>query len=92
MTDWSDRELNTPGLTLVEECKPSRRVSVVVEAKALAYFTDPEGHTYVCTFFDDPGKRHVFIQTDDGFLKVTDPNIRFVAATWTGELFAARRS
>ena len=93
MTDWSDAELNPFGLIHMDQGdQQPRRVSVVLEVKALAYFKSRAGHTYVCGFVNDKRKREVFVQTERGFLEVTDPGIKFTVAKWTDEIIAARRS
>jgi len=92
VTDWSNPELNPLGLIHIEQQNPrTAHVSVAMEVKALAYFKSQDGHTYLCAFVDEARQREVFIQTDHGFLEVTDPNVKFVVGKWTNEIMDSRR-
>ena len=90
MTDWNDPELNPLGLMHVE--RQSQRVSVTLTAKALAYFTSADGNTYICALIDEIRNREVFTATENGYIEVNDPEIKFVVAKWTNEIIDSQRS
>jgi hypothetical protein len=92
MTNWNDAELNPFGLTLIPNIGgKSMRVTVPVEVNALAYFEDPDGHTYLCAYISESKQREVYLKTDDGFLPVTDPDVRFIVGKWTSEIIESQR-
>jgi hypothetical protein len=88
MTDWNDPELNPLGLMHVD--RQSQRVNVTLTAKVLAYFTSADENTYICAFVDEVRNREVFTATENGYIEVTDPDIKFIVAKWTNEIIDAQ--
>jgi hypothetical protein len=68
------------------------RVTVPVEVNALAYFEDPDGHTYLCAYVSESKQREVYILTEAGFLLVTDPEVQFIVGKWTSEIVESQRT
>jgi hypothetical protein len=93
MTDWNDPEINPLGLSHIyqSDARPMRLL-LPVEARVLAYFQSKDGPIFVCAFIDKGRTREVYVQTEDGFMKVHDQDIQFTIARMTDEIIEKQRS
>jgi hypothetical protein len=85
--DWTDPEVNPPGLKLIDQ--QPKNVNVMLKARAHTQFEGADGRIYICASVCER-PRVVFESTENGYVEVTDDFVRLVAASWTDEILSAK--
>jgi hypothetical protein len=87
-TNWDDLQINPYGLRAVggQTSTPLKEIRVTVKAKALVYFKDKSGHSYVCASLNADKRRAAFIDKGHGYEEMEDRGLAFTIARMTDEI------
>jgi hypothetical protein len=87
-TNWDDPQINPYGLRAVggQTSTPLKEIRITVKGKALVYFKDKNGHSYVCVSLNADKRRASFIDKGQGYEEMEDRGLAFTIARMTDEI------
>jgi hypothetical protein len=91
-TNCDGMQINPHGLRVVgsQTTVSSKEILVSVKGKALAYFKDRNGHSYVCVFLNADKPRAAFVDKGQGYEEMEDQALALTIARMTDEIVVER--